>query len=552
MMDTIRQKINHIFSIIQDKAVLIYTIVILCFLPFYTANAYYGLTLAKFRCMMYATLMIGVVYLLCNIANFHKITFSNWKYGDILYLLFLLAGGISVQFSAYGMDAFTGVAGRRNGLFLYLIYGVAMLVIIQNQRLYCMSLYAMELMAIFLCGIGISNHFGQDPLHFFWDLVEEQQNFFSSTLGHIDTYGVYVGMMFAFSAVSFLLEKKRLLSIFHGITTVVTMCGIITNRADGAYIAVIVFFLFAWILMEDGQMLLKYNLIAFFFFVIAKVLGILQGTVSTVKPVDGISQLVMLTNLPNYGMAVAGCISVLLVIGNIIHSYRKSVTRNRQGKIEVKEEVSTESVESKQYNRLLALKWLRRILILLLELSIILFVLFFVITNVHPDGELEQPLWDKLRITEEWGNYRGYIWLKTVQYFKDLPFFQQLFGTGPDTTYQIYQQICTESFLTDYGSYFDNAHNEYLQMLLTHGIVGAVSYVSWIGFSIVQCLKKGKDNGAFYAIAFTVLAYAGMAVVGINMVQCMGIVVVLLGLGRCQVVERLDTKRRLCKNGKRC
>ena len=86
----------------------------------------------------------------------------------------------------------------------------------------------------------------------------------------------------------------------------------------------------------------------------------------------------------------------------------------------------------------------------------------------------------------------------------------------------------------DLEYYFDNAHNEYLQLLLTHGIIGLGAYVGWIFLSIRKCMQKGKEDAEFTAIAFAIFAYMTMALVGIQMITCMGIVVVLLGFGRCE------------------
>ena len=522
------EKVTQIFSWIQDKAVFFYTILILCVLPLYTRQGYFALTLAKFQFMEYATLLFGGIFLVCNLTckviNRKKIFFAKWNAVDCLALLFLLAGGISVRFSEYGMDAFTGECGRRNGLLIYLIYALAIFLIVENGKLYRWSLYAMEFAAIFICGIGILNHFGADPLHFFWDLVEEQQTYFSSTIGHIDVFGVYAGMMFAYAATGFLLAKKRQEKTLHIITSVVAMCAVLTNSADGAFLGVIVFFLFGWILIQNVRMFLEYNGLLVAFFAMSLMMRVLQKQIGEAKPVDGISQIMLEGKIAGIGLAVTLGAALLVVLGAILYGMG---TRQRQSpKREDRKQKRT------QLKRVLRIG--KRILEVLLVLVLLLIAMMFVVVNSNKGAIQASSLLEKLHITREWGNYRGYIWLKTVDYYNGLPLFQKLFGTGPDTTYQIYQQICTESFLTDYGSYFDNAHNEYLQLLLTHGIIGLGAYVGWIFLSIRECMQKGKENAKFTAIAFAIFAYMAMALVGIQMITCMGIVVVLLGFGRCE------------------
>lgn len=543
------KKTAQIFSWVQDKVVFVYVILILCGLPFYTKQGYFALTLAKFRFMEYVTIIFGGIFLVCNVIsnliNRKKIFFSKWHYGDCLALLFLLAGGISVQFSEYRMQAFTGEIGRRNGLLIYLIYALALFMIVENGKLYRWSLYAMEGMALVICGIGISNHFGADPLHFFWDLVEEQQNYFSSTIGHIDVFGVYAGMMFAFAATSFLLAKKWQEKMLHIITSVVTMCAVLTNSADGAFIGVIVFFLAGWMLIQNVRMFLEYDVLLFAFFVSARCMQILQIRIGGAKPVDGISKWLMFSNVTRAGLIIVLAVMILTVCIAIFHGMytgrhtlgKEIGSQHRTQSRENRNQHRTQGRENRKQQRVRLKKGLhigKRMLEVLLALLLLLVMTMFVVVNSNKGMADTSAFLEKLRITREWGNYRGYIWLKTVDYFNGLPLFTKLFGTGPDTTYPIYQQICTESFLTDYGSYFDNAHNEYLQLLLTHGIIGVVSYVGWFLFSIVTYLKKGKEDSTFTAIAFAIFAYMAMAVVGIQMITCMGIVIVLLGLGRCE------------------
>lgn len=508
-------KVSDLFAKLQDGIVILYTFSIFFLFPLYTHNAYYDISIRKYRFIVEATIGFGVCYLICYLLKLKKPKLSHWKWWDLFYLAFLIFGGISVACSEYGQEAFTGEMGRRNGLFIYLIYAWILLMIVSNETVHKISLYFLEASGIVAGSIGILNHYGLDPLHFFWDLAEVQKDYFSSTFGHIDTFGTYVGMLFVLSSVLFVKCSGVWEGIFHGITAGVSLFAIITNSTDGAFLAFFLMLGAGWMVIQKKSEALRYFLVVMFFGLEAALAGILNQQIAGTKLVNGFCLWFTTTKVSWIMGGIAAVLCGLLAITIWLKWKLEKI-----GKI---------------------FKW---IFLCVLIAGILGVLGLFILSNCSPDiietyfGETsaKEIILGTFQITETWGNNRGYIWMKTWEYYKELPLFGKLFGTGPDTSYQIFQQICTESFLTDYNLYFDNAHNEYLQMLLTHGILGAASYFGWIGCSIIQCLQSAKKNAIFYGIGFAVIAYMGMAVIGINNISVMGITFLLicLGKGRCQ------------------
>ncbi|MGN0353235.1 MAG: O-antigen ligase family protein [Roseburia sp.] len=509
------EKVSDFFAGLQDKIVILYTFSIFFLFPLYTHNAYYDISISKYRFMVNATIGFGVCYLICYLLKFKKQELSHWKWWDLLYVLFLIFGGVSVACSEYGQEAFTGEMGRRNGLFIYLIYALVLLMVVSNEKVHKFSLYFLEASGIVAGSIGILNHYGLDPLHFLWDLAEVQKDYFTSTFGHIDTFGTYVGMLFVLSSVLFLKCDAVWEGIFHAITAIISLFAILTNSTDGSFLAIFLFLGAGWLFIQKKSEALRYFLVVMLFGLEAGLAGILNQRTAGTKLVNGFCLWFTTTKLSWIIGGIAAVLCGLLAFA----TYRKWKLE-KAGKV---------------------LKW---ILLFGFIVGILGILVFFILANYYPailekwfgKTQEEEILLEIFQITETWGNNRGYIWIKTWDYFQELPLFGKLFGTGPDTSYQIFQQICTESFLTDYNLYFDNAHNEYLQMLLTHGILGTASYFGWIGCSIIQCFQNAKKSVIFYGIGFAILAYMGMAAIGINNISVMGIVFLLicLGKGRCQ------------------
>jgi O-antigen ligase len=119
-----------------------------------------------------------------------------------------------------------------------------------------------------------------------------------------------------------------------------------------------------------------------------------------------------------------------------------------------------------------------------------------------------------LRMSDAWGTHRGIMWLRSFNIFHDANLWQKLFGTGPDTFYFAFQPYFTQ--LQEYGdSSTDAAHNEYINYLITIGIVGTLSYLAFTGSALVRGFKASKKAPVALACAAAVVCYLAQAVVNI-------------------------------------
>ena len=125
-----------------------------------------------------------------------------------------------------------------------------------------------------------------------------------------------------------------------------------------------------------------------------------------------------------------------------------------------------------------------------------------------------QGLWRHLRLGDTWGTNRGFMWRKSLEIFGDFSLWRKLFGSGPDTFYYVFKPFFPE--LTKYWTSSTNAaHNEYLNYLITVGILGASAYCTALISGITCCIRKMKQHpiGAVYCAA--VICYGAQALVSI-------------------------------------
>nr|MCR4990182.1 O-antigen ligase family protein [Lachnospiraceae bacterium] len=110
--------------------------------------------------------------------------------------------------------------------------------------------------------------------------------------------------------------------------------------------------------------------------------------------------------------------------------------------------------------------------------------------------------------SDSWGNNRGFIWRIAIETFSQGSIKDKLFGVGPDLFYNASDRFFHDEIYHVWGvSKLSNAHNEFLNMLVTEGILGLVAYAGLFLSSMmtgIRCLKK--DTSLIILVA-AVLAY---------------------------------------------
>lgn len=126
------------------------------------------------------------------------------------------------------------------------------------------------------------------------------------------------------------------------------------------------------------------------------------------------------------------------------------------------------------------------------------------------------------------GSGRIAIWRLTLMLIAEKP----LLGSGPDTLidgllhnlkYETYNYILTNN------SYFDKAHNEYLQIAATIGIPALIIYISFL----VQILTKSKkifDSNVIFILTVPIISYIVQAFFNISTIGVAPIFWFLLGV----------------------
>jgi len=92
---------------------------------------------------------------------------------------------------------------------------------------------------------------------------------------------------------------------------------------------------------------------------------------------------------------------------------------------------------------------------------------------------------------------------------------QLLFGTGPDTAYYVFQPHFSELSSRFGDSSTDCAHNEFINYLLTQGVLGLAAYLGVMGSVIVRSIKTAKNDPTALIFICPVICYLAQSVVNL-------------------------------------
>lgn len=119
-------------------------------------------------------------------------------------------------------------------------------------------------------------------------------------------------------------------------------------------------------------------------------------------------------------------------------------------------------------------------------------VCYIIVINVLPYGRNPSFVENWFVFGDKWGTNRGYIWRRTLELFTELPLKNQIFGVGPGEFSNFFEHYFLDS-ISKFGYYFEDAHNEFLQFLVTTGIIGLIGYIGMIVSTIVLCIREKTE-----------------------------------------------------------
>ena len=501
----------------------IFTVLIISVFPLVFHDYYHDILVVKYVfyygsvILMIVVMLAGAVFFfykdkhelggnavkeMCSKAKLDALKKSDWA-----MMFFLIAVTVSTLQSEYRFESFWGNEGRYMGMFLILLYGSSFFVISRCLRYSQWYLDVFLAAGIVACMIGILHFFKIDPIGFKRGLRGDDYVIFTSTIGNINTYTSYVAMVSGMGAVMFSVEKNTYRRLWYLIAAVISLFALIVGISDNAYLALLVLFgLLPLYLFRNIDGVKRYVLLLAVLFTEFQVIGTIsykfpnhviefQGLMNVIASFSGLTYLII---------GLWGCAVCLYLIAHKLPKNHLLHSGSNIGRW----------------------VWLSVILLVCMGAAYMLYDVN-IAGNIEKYGALNQYL----LLNDDWGTHRGYIWRIGMEFYQKQPIHHKLFGYGPDTFGIITVKNYFEDMVRRYGEKFDSAHNEYLQYLVTIGIVGLTAYLALLATSIIEMLRTLKKRPELIAIVFAVICYGAQAAVNISVPIVAPIMLTLMMLG---------------------
>ncbi len=496
-----------------------------CFVPLYVSNGYYNIGEDKYaafrQCMIWGMPVLCLLFIVHLIWNRKELQRPQMSATDIFVVLFLLAVCLSVVCGGFLPNALKGYPGWYMGLLSQVCFALIYLFASREGSFWRIVLLCMSLVATVVFVIAVCNRFNVDPLGFYVNLDQIYKEVFVSTLGQISWYASFWAVCMPIGIGLYIWGHHKLVRIVSVGYLVVILGTLHTVNAESAYLAfAAVMFVFLLLALDSAKTMLRWMIVCDLFLIVARAVSVcMKIWPGTYLHFD------VITNFVRFQDTIMNCLLICaLVLTGIVFGCMK---KNRW-------------ITS-------AAKTIRRVLIVLV-LIIIGGSIVLIVCNTK--GLLPDALTQKLsRISyfvwnDDWGNHRGQTWSLSMRMYMEYPFWNKLFGVGPDCYYAYASRHYADRLYEMFGNQaLTNAHNEWLNMLITTGLFGAISYIGIFVSAMKRFLQKENRNWFTIAVAGSIISYMAYNFFCYQQVLCTPFIFMLMGFGMYVVSHGKDASK---------
>ena len=510
----------------------LYLALMLFVFPLYYENKYFNMGEAKYHFFIYVSgifllimilelLLYGILTVVKTPQELNgKNYLRNLSGTDKLVLAYLIVTSISFMFAGDKEMAGWGYTGWYMGLISQDIFVACYFIL---SRFYKRNSWVLPTAVFVSCitfQIGILQRFSIDPLQMYQDLSAINIEKFLSTIGQTTWYSSYAVLLVPFSFFLFWNAKKVVGRVLYGIATALSFGMLCTTNSDSAYMGfAFILMVFLWFSLENDAKLLRFLEILLVGLCSFRIVGIMQRLFP-----EKMIELITGTEEMSKFVTQSLVMRILLIVVATIYIMLRIAKRNGLLKAE-------DTIVSK-------IKWLRPAMVIVpvVALCVLLLLMVAVTNRVLPEPLHSLYSIGFLNFDEQWGNQRGFNWRMAWKAFCSAGFKDKLVGVGPDCFAVAMNAHCKEEVSAYWGGkVLACAHCEWLNMLITQGMVGLVCY---IGIFVAATLRMGKlayKNAELVPFVAAALAYMGHNLFCYQQCVCTSIVFLLLGMGEAYV-----------------
>ena len=460
-------------------------------------------------------LFLMCIYFLTRESHTEKKFWDSRSVSDFFALGFLVTAVISWLCNGNKKEQFFGTYGRNMGLLAVICCVLLYLTVRATLQFKQYVINGILAAGMVVCSLAVINHLGFDPLSAYVGFEADTK--FLSTLGNRNTLAAYIALLLPFGMTLFMVGKQWKSKIYYGIFCFIGFLGMTAADSDSAYLVTGVIFLVLLLLAkgaEEGFYLITlvaiYSVSELLFVLLRRI----RGAASCLYLHGGIPEMLLDVRI---NLVLLVITLILLLTGYMLWKQKKDIK--------------------------VFWKWFR---IVILSITAVLasgLMIFVIYVNVawtkHEAKEQLGALYSYLYFSNTWGTKRLRIWRAALEIYMRMSIQKKLIGVGPAGFYFASQTYLSAEELAAFaneGQLID-AHNIYLQYLVTYGMIGVVLFIGYVTSAIRSILKVGKEKREILAFAMAGIAFLVQAVVNNAHIYIDPLAFVLLAMGMSFVNE---------------
>lgn len=499
----------------------VYVFAMMVIFPLFFQNKFYDMGGAKYNFFKYVNIVVlpcvVLLSLICLVLAVRSMSFQELlghiSVTDWFVIAYLLVVLISYASSPYREHAWWGAGGWNMGLFSQLVFvGIYFAVsrFFEIKRTFIYGICAISGIVFLL---GILNRFGIDPLNMYDNGTVTDRSYLS-TLGQPTWYSSFLCTVFPIGLFMFWNSEHRKEDVIFGIYLLLSFATLVTQNSDSAYIglAFIMLGLFCFS-CSSNRRLIRFTAVCAIALTAFKFMGLLQ----ILFPHSAFKNDTLSRVAAQSSATLVLWLVVLAVLAALIYLDKK--------------------------NKLNAAKLKKLPMIVCIALAV-LFLFAVVLIACVTTGNVPDSLAflkdsNYLNFNDTWGNSRGINWKYAVKLIGDSSLWQRIFGCGPDCyewfLYDRYQMVM--DMFWGVGSRLSNAHNEWLNTLVTLGLAGFTAYAGIFISKIVTCAKRAAREPVLIGVLLCILGYMGHNLFCYQQIICTPLIFIIMGAGEYVIRE---------------
>ncbi len=405
---------------------------------------------------------------------------SRLSWLDYAVFAYVFIGLISMLASMEPSLSFSGGESRSEGYLVMMLY---VLVYFAISRFYAHREHVFILFAACACavaGIGVLQFYGYDWFGLTASAEPVAQPFgegsFMTTFGNVNILSGFLCITVPMFAVLYVKTESKLRFLYLA-ASLLCWYQVLMGRADSGFIALgAAFVLLLPFIITDLNSLMK----LLFYMAGVALLAFVFSSIAADKVgqyIDGVSLIIF---RQGYRLLIAAL--ALLASSAFVRFF---LIKKNRGFPNIRKAAA--------------------IVTICLVAAVLLFGWFY------PAGEEDGFIYEYTQamrgnLSDRFGSWRGFVWTRSAALYAMQPPLQKIIGVGPGMFAVTFTPAFGRESVETTGVLYDRVHNEYLQTLITMGILGFIAYLAILVCALARAWKHSANTNVL-AIGSAILCF---------------------------------------------